>query len=476
MRPLERLVRRKALSDPVSWSPNALTSWSVSGDRETIAENFEGYVRRAYKANGVVFACILARLMVFSEARFLYQSMAAGRPGELAWDDSLRLLDTPWPNGTTGELLARMEQDASLAGNFYATTAGDGERIRRLRPDWVTTVTGSPTDDPFDIEAEILGYIYAPRNGVHRLDRPILLTPDRVVHYSPIPDPEAQWRGMSWLTPVLREVQADTAATRHKLKFFENGTSSNFVVSYDATVGRQQFLDYVDAFREAHEGVDNAYKTIHLGGGADVTTVGANLRQLDFKATQGAGETRIAAAAGVGAVMANLSEGMQGSALNAGNYGAARRRFADGTLRPLWRTAAASLSKLTTPPPSSRLWYDETGIAFLREDARDAADIELIKATTIAGLVKEGFTPESAKAAILASDLGLLDHTGLVSVQLQPPGGASLGDAPPATPSDLVAMVQKVYLGVGSVLTVDEARQILNRAGAGLTGPPPIPS
>src|SRR5205823_2138143 len=33
-----------------------------------------------------------------------------------------------------------------------------------------------------------------------------------------------RWRGMSWLTPVLREIQADTATTRHKQKFFENGT------------------------------------------------------------------------------------------------------------------------------------------------------------------------------------------------------------------------------------------------------------
>lgn len=37
----------------------------------------------------------------------------------------------------------------------------------------------------------------------------------------------------------------------------------------------------------------------------------------------------------------------------------------------------------------------------------------------------------------------------------------------------LVEMVQKVYLGVGTVLSVDEARQILNRAGAGLAIPAP---
>jgi hypothetical protein len=34
---------------------------------------FGSYVNSAYKANGVVFACITARLLVFSEARFQFQ-------------------------------------------------------------------------------------------------------------------------------------------------------------------------------------------------------------------------------------------------------------------------------------------------------------------------------------------------------------------------------------------------------------------
>lgn len=42
-------------------------------------------------------------------------------------------------------------------------------------------------------------------------------------------------------------------------------------------------------------------------------------------------------------------------------------------------------------------------------------------------------------------------------------------------PRELVEMVQKVYLGVGTVLTVDEARDMLNAAGANLVGPGPVP-
>ena len=48
-------------------------------------------------------------------------------------DPRLRVLEEPWPGGTSGELLARMEQDVSWAGNAYIWDAGD--RLVRWRPD-----------------------------------------------------------------------------------------------------------------------------------------------------------------------------------------------------------------------------------------------------------------------------------------------------------------------------------------------------
>lgn len=391
---------------------------------ESVDHSFAGYVQHALKANGAVSAVMMARQLTFAEVRFQYQRMVQGRPGELWGNQGLSLLENPWPNGTTGELLSRMDQDASLAGNFYATIVGDSVdnlRIRRLRPDWVTIMTGSPSDDPFDLNAEVIGYLYQPTGDGKRRD-PVMLSPSRVVHYSPIPDPEAQWRGMSWLTPVVNEVMGHSEATRHKLQFFKNGTTSNFVVSYPQAVTRAQFTELVAAYQEAHEGTGKAYKTIHLGGGADITPVTADLKQLDFKATQGAAETLIAANSGVGAIIAQLSEGLSGSSLNQGNFNAARRRFADMTIRPMWRMAAGSLTKFANVPSGSRLWYDARDVAFLQEDAKDAAEIASVKANIIRTLTDGGFDPSSAVAAVEADDFTLLEHSGLTSVQLLPPG------------------------------------------------------
>ena len=432
MRPIDRIGRGRKHSlsfgtgsgsfvQPMFWS-------SEARGEEPIEADFESYVGRAYKANGVVFACVLARGMVFSEARFQYQRLNGGRPGDLFGDQSLSLLERPWPNGTTGELLWRMEQDASLAGNCFITLVDDrnGRRLRRLRPDYVTIVTGSSNDDPFALDARVVGYIYKPPSR-----DAVVLSPDRVAHYSPIPDPDAQWRGMSWLQPVVSEILADGAATKHKLKFFENGTVGSVAISYDASVSQEAVTKFAQIWKDAHAGADNAYKTFHLGGGADAKTLGADLKQLDFKVTQGAGETRIAAAAGVGAVIAQLSEGLQGSALNAGNYAAAKRRFADGTIRPLWRSASAALESIVPPPAGARLWYDARDVSFLQEDQKDEAAIQSQQAATINSLVSAGFNPDDVIAAVTGGDLRRLTgtHSGLYSVQLQPAGSSG------ATPS-----------------------------------------
>lgn len=420
----------KGWSEPDSWDLDRLRfpflgSSSISGQRERIEHDFEGYIEGVYKTNGPVFALMLVRMMIFSEARFQFRRIRNGRPGDLFGTPALRPLEKPGPGMTTGDLLARKIQDADLAGNGFTALVGD--RLRRLRPDWMTIVSGSKAEPQLfgnALDSEVIGYFYSPPGA-----KEWFLLPNQVAHFAPIPDPAANWRGMSWLTPVLREISSDLAATEHKRNFFKNGATLQTIVSLDASVGPDMAKRFIAAMNESHQGVSNAYKTLYVGGGADVTVAGADLRQLDFKATQGAGETRLAAAAGVPAVIVGFSEGLAGSSLNAGNYGQARRRLADGTMRPLWRNVSGSFASIIDVPENAELWYDDRDIAFLREDKKDAVEIFKVEASTVASLVREGFTAGSAKAATAAQDVNLLVHTGLVSVQLQRPGTAELTPA-----------------------------------------------
>ena len=393
--------------------------------QEELEHSFVDYVQNAYKASGVVFACQMARTRVFSQARFQWAEFTGAKPGKLFGNQDLVLLERPWPNGSTNELLARMIQDADLAGNAYVVR--EGGRLRRLRPDWVEIILTAPPAEA--VESDVAGYLYRPGGTGGEAPARVYL-PDEMCHWTPTPDPEAQYRGMSWLTPVVREIRSDKAATQHKLSFFENAATPNLAVSFKETVTDEQFDAFLDKLNSSHQGVKNAYKTLYLAGGADVTVIGADLKQLDFKVVQGAGETRIANAAGVPAVIVGLSEGMQGSSLNAGNYNSARRNFSEGTLQDLWIGVCAALESVVKPPgPRVRLWFDKTQIPFLREDAKDIADIQFRQAQSVRQLIDAGFDPDAAVAFVQGDDLGALlgQHSGLYSVQLQPPGSGQEG-------------------------------------------------
>lgn len=402
-------------------SASPVTTWSgVGGER--IGNDFAAYCRQAYKSNGVVFACSLARMLLFSEARFKFRQLRSSRPGDLFGTPELALLERPWPNGTTGELLSRMDQDATLAGQAYYWRTPQ-RRLKRLRPDWVTIVSTDSSDDPMaSLSSEILGYMYGPPSQPQQAK---LLPVNEVAHWAPIPDPDAAWRGMSWLTPILREIDADSAATNHKLQFFEHAATPNMVIKFDSTVTQAQVEAFAQVLAERHEGLANAYKTLVLGGGADAHVVGSNFEQMSFKVVQGAGETRIAAAAGVPPVIVGLSEGLQAATYS--NYGQARRKFADGWARPSWRSAAAALANVIDVPAGAELWYDDRDIPFLQEDQKDAAEIRSVDAVSIKALIEAGYEPDAVIAAVAADDLTLLSgqHTGMMSVQLRPPGTPS---------------------------------------------------
>jgi len=413
---------------------------SIPGSKtEPVADNYIGYVQNAYKSNGVIFAVSQARAMLFTDITFKWRRYGqTGGGNDLFGTTDLAVLERPWPGGTTQQLLARAEQDVTNIGTFFV--AREGDRLRRLRPDWCEFILSA--DPTVAVEADVVGIRYEVggrgRSGEVKL-YPVNpgpgVNPDGfAAFWSPIPDPAALYRGMSWLTPVIQEMQADRASTDHKLKFFENGASVNMVISLADTVTVEQFQAFVQAAKESTTGVVNAYKPMYLGGGASVTPIGSTMQQMDFAVTQGHGETRICAAGRVPPIIVGLSEGL--SAATYSNYAQARRAFGDSWARPMWKSFAGAVESLLELPtnaagqPDAQLWYDARDVAFLREDTKDLAEVQSTTAATINALLAAGWSPESALQAVLAEDLSLLVHSGLMSVQLQPPGAQDKGATP----------------------------------------------
>jgi phage portal protein BeeE len=402
--------------------------------QQEIPPAFYGFSEAAYKANGIVFACVAARLLLFAQARFLFRQKGAPGGGALTRGPGLEQLERPWPNARTTQLLSTLSLYADLAGNGYVWTDQDNPGALRMpRPDWMTIVLGNPREDGAvgDIDTEIAGYIYKPMGA----GDPKPLLPEHVAHFAPLPDPIFPWRGMSWLQPIVEEVMGDNAANVHKRMFFEQGATANMVVNLGTGITPEDFDQWVEKYEEAHGGLYNAYKTLYLAGGADATVVGANMQQMDFRVVQAHGETRICLAARVPAIVVGVSEGLDSGTYQ--NFGQARRAFGDLTARPWWQTACETLEKLVDVPDGCELWYDEAGIPFLQEDQEQAAITQQANSAAIASLIMAGYDPDSVVQAIVSGDLSVLSHTGLFSVQLHPPGTTfePSKTSPPATPA-----------------------------------------
>jgi HK97 family phage portal protein len=402
-----RLIDRIRKTDPAAERAIVMhNSWAMAPDRERIGGDFGSWALDGYAGNGIVFAVLNARLNLFTEARFKWRNLTDKR---LFGNGDLTILERPWTNGSTGDLLARAEQDVFLSGNFFVRRVGD--RLERMRPDRVEICT---VRDEVTGTNEVLGYSYRP-DGI----REVWLEPYEVAHWSPIPDPLADYRGMAVLTPIVREVNNDLAMTEHKTRFFENAATPNLVIKYTKTLTPESFARLKSRF-DARYGGSSGDKTMILDEGADLTVVGNTFEQMAFTAVQAAGEARIAAAASVPPQVVGLQVGIEAGGY--ANYREAFKAFGSGFMRSHWRSFCSALETVAPPPDGAELWFDVTDIAALQDAETERADAMATRASTIASYLMSGFTPESSVATVLAGDESLLKHTGALSVQLYPGG------------------------------------------------------
>lgn len=430
---LGNLVRRPSRSvGAMSWPDyqNLVESFGFGGVNYMVPSGTMSQLTALQAVrNPILLACMIIRISAMSEVRFLFQDLAGGRGArKLFGTQDLAILEHPWPNASTGDLLGRMEIDASMYGNSYWWRSAP-DTLTWLDPTRMKILTG----DKFGPSGAKVGQILLAYQTQSKGGQPEeTFLPGEIVHYRPLPDPDHPFRGLSWLSALLPDINTDEDMTAFKRSFLKNSATPNLVVQFTQDIGEDAIKAFRDRIETSHVGPLAAFKTLYLGAGADVKTVGSNWKDMELYGTQSYGETRLCAAAGVPATMVGIAEGLKGSALNAGNYTATRRRFADLTMRPLWRMAAAALETVAKPAAGSRLWYDDRDVLFLQADLADAAAVRSEDAATITALTQAGYTPESVVNAVIVGDFsGLTYDPKFVSVQLQPKTPSA-----PAAPAD----------------------------------------
>ncbi len=413
---------------------------TLRGDEELPPATLE-FLSSVYGRSSVVFSALQTRWKLFAQARYQFQQMFGGREGGLFGTPDLAPLEHPEPGETTLDLNFRAIQYADLAGDWFGVRRpasvvrpkgpslpyGNVDRIKPLRPDWTVIVLGSrqkrdPIELSQDPDAEIIGFGYTPE-GPRSGKAVIAYGREEVAHFHPNTGPLSRYRGMPLILAALPEILADNGSTSYKRAFMRNAATPNLAVSFPPNWDEAKAKSWLEQFEKKHRGATNAFKTMYLGGGMTVAPVGTNFKDMAYKDLAGTMETRLAAVVGMHPVIIPFSEGMAGSAMNAGNYGAAKRSTSDITLRYLWPNMCGSLETIIPAPTGgTRLWFDQRSVPFLQADVTDQASVMQANSETIGRLVNEGFTPASVVDYVSSGDVTRLVHTGLVSVQLQPPG------------------------------------------------------
>jgi phage portal protein BeeE len=387
---------------------------------EASVADFSATVRTIHSHSGVVAAAVAARAWVLSQMVFKWRPLRDD--GRLFGTPALGPLEHPGRDLTRQTLLTRVEADVAYQGNFYVRRLPDG-RLRRLRPDWMQLLIGSderPEEVRLGADAEVIGYVYKP-GGPASQHRGQLLGLSEVAHWAPEPHPLTNFVGEAWVTAVWREIAADMQSTDHVSKFFENAATANMVATAPPeVVTKEQFDEWVAAFDGAHRGVENSWRTVYVQAGTDIKVVGSQIGELRMAELQGGFETRVAARSRVPATVLLIREGMQGSALNAGNYSQTRRLWADSWFTPYAQALCGSVERVLDVPAGAELTFDPSRVLLLQEDQADDAEILLKHMTAIETAVRAGFKPDTILDAVSSGDLTRMEHTGLPSVQVQP--------------------------------------------------------
>jgi hypothetical protein len=414
MRLWDRLIRRDGYWEGQASGASVLTTSYASPDREPVLPQLAAYAQQAHSSNAIIFAAGLVRMALFSEATFQFQ---AKDDKHLFGTPALAKLEEPFgPGTTTGHLLARMEQDAFLAGTAYIWDAPGEDRLVRLRPDWTTIISEVVHVGGGGWYRKRIGYWWEPPKSLMSKDEGFFVPADEVVAWAPIPDPQADFRGMSPLTPAAREVSGDDGMTQYKITYLKNNASPNVYIKYAQKLQPAT----IDAIRERmnarYAGPDNAGKGLILDQGADITLVGNSLSQMDFSGVSAVGTERILADCAVPGVLVGL-EPLRGAGRG---FAESMTKFANLWARPEWRSACGALAQITDVPPGNRLWFDTTDIQALQEGETARAQAALVRAQALLAHVQAGYTHESAVAAVESGDVTQLKAA---PVPAAPPAG-----------------------------------------------------
>ena len=313
-----------------------------------------------------------------------------------------------------------------------------------VRPDRIT-----PVPDP---EHFLKGYIYTSPDGEQ-----IPLELDEVIQLRR-PNPLDPYRGLSPVLSILPDLDTSRYAAEWARAFFLNSAQPGGIIEVPVHLQDHEFDEMRDRWAEQHKGVNNAHKVAIVEYGAKWADRTISQRDMQFVELRGATADRVREAYGISkTAIGDFEDINRASAL------AAKSWFAEQQTIPRLERIKAALNHELLP----MFGATAQGLEFdycdpVPPDPETESTLLTARANAAKALAETG---------MWAPD-GILSAVGLPEMEASPAVG---GDGS-ISPRELGDMIQSIYLGVDVCITWDEAREILNRAGANLPLGVPAPS
>jgi HK97 family phage portal protein len=311
-----------------------------------------------------------------------------------------------------------------------------------VRPDRI-----QPVPDP---EEFLLGYMYTGPDG-----QQVALGINDVI-FIRTPHPTDPYRGIGPVQALLTDLDATRYSAEWNRNFFLNSAEPGGIIEVPDRLGDDEFDELRDRWNEQHKGIANAHRVAILEHGKWVDRKFTQ-RDMQFAELRNMSREIIREAFGFPKPMTGAVDDVNRSNADAGAVMFARwlvvpdleavRDALNHRLLPLFGATAQGLEfDFVNPIP------DDVESEALQLTARANA----AKALADTGL----WLPDDILSAVGLPDMDPAPSAG---------GDGTIG------PRELGDMIQSLYLGVDVCITWDEAREILNRAGAGLNlaVPPP---
>lgn len=294
------------------------------------------------------------------------------------------------------------------------------------------------------------------------------IRPEDLVHFKSF-NPDDMNRGMSRLEPLRETLANEDAARRATSAFWKKGARPGFALTHPNTISSKAQERLKLQFDNLHAGADQTGATVLLEEGMTAQPLTINNHDAQYIDTRKLNREEVVAAYDMPPPAVHILDHATFSNITE-QFRSVYRDTMAPVLGHFEAVLEAQLRGSVRPGASEPDFGDDVYAEFLldevlrgsfeaRQDAYDKA-----KYMTVAEKRER-------------ENLPFIEGTDVILVNTaDQPLRALTAAAEPAetTPRELVEMVQKVYLGVGTVITAAEARELLNRAGAALDPDAPV--